>query len=81
MRFFPAASLELVLERSEGTGFAALLYYIIIILIRKAVCGESRTHGLEGGKTPRGVYLSLHRKRERFSTSNVAKRFLTSTSA
>jgi len=25
----------------------------------KAVCGESRTHGLEGGKTPQGVYLSL----------------------
>ena len=23
------------------------------------MCGESRTHGLEGGKTPRGVYLSL----------------------
>ncbi len=25
----------------------------------KAVCGESRTHGLEGGKIPQGIYLSL----------------------
>ena len=31
------------------------------VKIWKAVCGESRTHGLEGGKIPRGIYLSLHK--------------------
>ena len=29
------------------------------------MCGESRTHGLEGGKTPRGVYLSLRTMTDR----------------
>ena len=27
----------------------------------KAVCGSSRMHGLEGGKIPQGIYLSLLR--------------------
>ena len=29
------------------------------------MCGESRKHGLEGGKTPRGVYLSLLKDKEK----------------
>jgi pyruvate,water dikinase len=31
----------------------------LFVLMVKAVCGESRTHGLEGGKIPQGIYLSL----------------------
>ena len=35
------------------------------------MCGESRTHGLEGGKTPRGVYLSLHTEEIKCQQSEI----------
>jgi hypothetical protein len=34
---------------------------LIFVLMVKAVCGESRTYSLEGGKIPQGIYLSLHK--------------------
>ena len=51
-------------KRDKHLNLAKYVNVIYFVLMVKAVCGSSRTHGLEGGKIPQGIYLSLQLRDE-----------------